>query len=442
MIKCFFSFLNIEASEGKNTALFALLAFLWAFAITAAQKFGDTLFLHHIGAEGLPLTYQLSACSLITLAVGMMYAFGNVKIHRIYISLLSATSLFYIAVSFYLYFFANPDTRWTWYAVRVFGTVIFAISVTCYWSFVDHFHNRVEAKRLYSLFSSSIFMGIISTGSLMKTGWMTIGSLSILISFLLGISILIIRYIVNTVEQAHGEDDRIGASSLQTTAWRKQIELVLTSPFTLLLISANFITYVLLVITEYSYLSTFQEIFGTTQNVMGNFVDDSSPLTQFLGQWIAVANIINLFIGLFLYSRILARFGLGALVVCSPLFLLITFCGWSSSNSLTFPVLGLFVVEGMLLVIDDSNFNLLLNEVPGKIKYKLRLAIESCFEPLGMIVSSLLLSIPHVNSKVLGMVLSATFLVIALCLRKYIREKNLQSTEIVLTNSVPVVYTS
>ena len=91
--------------------------------------------------------------------------------------------------------------------------------------------------------------------------------------------------------------------------------------------------------------------------------------------------------------------------------------------SLAFPVMGLFVVEGMLLVIDDSNFNLLLNEVPMKIKYKLRLAIESCFEPMGMFVSSLLLSIPHVNSKVLGMVLSAVFLVIALFLRKRIQEK-------------------
>ena len=211
MAKYFFSFLNMKASEGRNTALFAFLAFLWAFAVTAAQKFGDALFLHHVGAEGLPLTYQLSACALITLAIGMMYAFGNVKIHRIYITLLSSTALFYIAASLYLYYFAGPETTWTWYAVRVFGTVIFAISVTCYWSFVDHFHNRSEAKRLYSLFSSSIFIGIISTGSLMKTGWMTFGTLSILISVLLIASIFIIRFIVKNVEHAHDEDDRISS---------------------------------------------------------------------------------------------------------------------------------------------------------------------------------------------------------------------------------------
>ena len=82
----------------------------------------------------------------------------------------------------------------------------------------------------------------------------------------------------------------------------------------------------------------------------------------------------------------------------------------------------------------------LLNEVAAKIKYKLRLAIESCFEPLGMFVSSLFLSIPYVNSKVLGAILSAFFLVIALLLRRRITDKATKPRNIPTTASIPLTY--
>lgn len=428
MGKYFFSFFNIVAGEGKSTALFALLAFLWAFAVTSAQKFGDALFLQNIGAEGLPLTYQLSAAGLILLAIGLMYAFDSIPIHKIYMGLLSGTAGFYCIINLYIHHFASPETTWTWYAIRVCGTVIFAISVTCYWSFIDHFHDKHEAKRLYSLFSSSIFIGIISTGSLMNSGWITLHTLSILVATLLALTIGIIWYIERTVEHVHHEDDRIGAGAHNALPWREQLKTVITSRFTLLMISCNFMTYILLVITEYSYLSSFQSLFSAGTNLNG----DSTPLSEFLGQWIAVSNVINLFIGLFLYSRVLQRFGLGSLILCTPLFLLITFSGWATSDALVFPIFGLFIVEGMLLVIDDSNFNLLLNEVPVKIKYKLRLAIESCFEPLGMFVSSLMLSLPHVNSKMLGLILSGLFLVIALLLRRHMGVRKTKRKEALL----------
>ncbi len=371
--------------------------------------------MHHVGAEGLPLTYQLSAFGLIGLAAVLMYLFDRVRIHTIFVGLLSATICFYGASALYLAF--NNDTIWLWYAVRTFGTLVFAISITCYWSFLDHYHDRVDAKKLYSLYSSSIFLGIISTGSLMRSGWVTFESLAILVGVLLCVSVGIILYIVKSLPIVHQEEETIGSEGMQKVSWQEHLQLVITSPLTLLIIAANFLTYVLLVITEYSYLSTFQAMFGMSDSSPAEYPFGSSILSKFLGQWIACANVINLIVGLFLYSRILARYGLGVLILSTPLFLLVTYFGWTSSQSLAFPIMGLFVVEGMLLVIDDSNFNILLNEVPGKIKYKLRLAIESGFEPIGMIVSSLLLEIPFINCKVLGLVMSGIFLGVALLLR-------------------------
>ncbi len=58
-------------------------------------------------------------------------------------------------------------------------------------------------------------------------------------------------------------------------------------------------------------------------------------------------------------------------------------------------------------------FNLLLNAVPNKLKYKIRVIIESFFEPVGMLTSALLLSFFQGHSKLLGLILAVCALGIA-----------------------------
>lgn len=73
-------------------------------------------------------------------------------------------------------------------------------------------------------------------------------------------------------------------------------------------------------------------------------------------------------------------------------------------------------MEGTLYVIDDSNFNLLLNAVPSRLKYKIRVMIESFFEPIGMLTSAMLLSFFQNQSKLLGLILAICSLCVALAL--------------------------
>jgi len=100
-------------------------------------------------------------------------------------------------------------------------------------------------------------------------------------------------------------------------------------------------------------------------------------------------------------------------VAFTPAVLFFIFSGWLFNDSLFFPVMGFFVVEGMLYVVDDCNFTLLLNGVPAKLKYKIRLIIESFFEPIGMLSSALLISFVKVDSRLLGLGLSALALAVA-----------------------------
>lgn len=418
----FLKLFNIYPGEERRAFLFGLLGFLWAFGVTAGLKFADALFLLHVGAHELPVAYQLTACIMILLAAVLLYVFHIFPIKKIFTIVLSLGIAFYLLMDVFFYYDIG-ESKAIWFALRIFGTLFFAVVITCFWTFVDHFHHLQDAKRLYGLFSSMLFTGIACTGLVMRLGLLSFQQLTVGIIALLLASIVLIQYIYRNIPLIHDEYETIGGSSLHhESSLRAVIKSVLTSRFTLLLMTANFLIYVLLVITEYNYMASFDEAFDPHGAVSSIGTEQNAQLTQFLGQWLAVISISNLIIGLFLYSRLVRHFGIGGLVFFTPVILLATFSGWTLSESLIFPVLGMFVVEGTLYVIDDSNFNLLLNAVPIKLKYKIRLIIESFFEPIGMLVSSFLLSVAWIDSKILGLTLSGCLLIVAFAMKgRYIQ---------------------
>jgi HEAT repeat protein len=84
---------------------------------------------------------------------------------------------------------------------------------------------------------------------------------------------------------------------------------------------------------------------------------------------------------------------------------------------MTFAILGLVTVEGILFTVEDNGFNLLSNAVPTKLRSKVRIINASFFEPIGMLLSSLLLFFIHAQSRWLGFSLSLVVVALALVLR-------------------------
>lgn len=417
MKRFFRKLFNIYSGEEKNAFLFGLLGFFWALAVTSGQKYSDALFLLHVGADSLPIAYICTALGMFFIAAFLIRAFDRISIHAIFISVLSVGIIFYCIAYLSLWMGWGIISGWLWFALRIFGSIFFAVVVTCYWTFIDQYHHLQVAKRLYSLFTSMIFLGIATTGAIMRTGLFEFQHIILGILALLAICIAWISRISKVVTPVSEWTDWEG-SSFPDFSFRYLISSILRSRFTLLLMSANFLTYVLLVLTEFNYLSSFDQRFDSGHHVSVGDEEEAS-LTLFLGQAIAFVSISNLIFGLFIYSRLVRRFGSSSLVVVTPAILLVTYAGWPLSDSLFFPLLGFMVVEGTLYVIDDSNFNLLLNAVPTKLKYKIRVIIESFFEPIGMLASAILLSIAGNSSKIFGLILSGVLLTIAFILRKH-----------------------
>lgn len=408
---------HIYPGEEKSAFLFAALGFVWSLAITSGLKFADALFLIHVGADSLPIVYMWTACGMVILASFLIYAFNVFDISKIFLGVVTAGFLFYVFAFFCLQNNLGIETKWLWFALRICGSLLFTVFITCYWTFIDQYHSMQDAKRLYSLFCAMVFLGVATTGLIMRSGLIDFQQLTVMICTLLmcvayGI-LLIVRKVLPVNEETEAFDSQPQPGNQLGSILRQ----VLQSRFTLLLMVGNFITYLLLVITEYNYMLSFDNHFdpGIVEPSGG---EQNYSLTQFLGECLAFVSISNFIFGLFFYSRLIRRFGIGSMLFITPTILLLAFSGWSMSSSLVFPVIGLFVVEGTLYVIDDSNFNLLLNAVPSKLKYKIRLAIESFFEPVGMLISSLLLSIAWIDSRLLGLLLASCALVVAYFVRK------------------------
>lgn len=408
---------NIYAGEERNALIFAFLGFLWALAVSSGLKFADALFLLHVGASSLPIVYILTACVMVVLAAFLLQAFHLFSAHRIFIAVLLFGAFFYLIAHFCLSANIGIQSKWLWFALRIFGTLFLSIIVTCFWSFLDQYYHLQDAKRLYGLFSSAIFLGIAATGFIMRSGLIDIKHLTLIIVVLLILTSLWVSKIARSIQPVYDENTFEGSGEQVDNSFHFLFKSILSSKFTMLLMASNFLIYLFLVTTEYSYMSAFDRYFDQS-HISGSGGEEKAQLTLFLGQCIAGVSIINLILGLFVYSRLIRRFGISNMILCTPIFLCITFSGWLFNDSLVFPVMGFFVVEGMLYTIDDNNFTLLLNAVPHKVKYKVRLMIESFFEPIGMLISSLLIAFTPLNSVTLGLILAIAALIVALQLRK------------------------
>lgn len=408
---------NLYSGEEKNAFLFAILAFCWSIGSNLGYKYSDALLLINVGAQALPYIYVFSACGMIVPAVLLLYSINKVGPHKIFIACLVFSILFYIVIYLFMSFQIGTHEGWLWYLLRIVSFQIDMILMTAYWTFIDQYHNLQDAKRLYVLFSLTVFCGQALTGFIMQAGLFEFKSIIFMILSCMALTIVIILFITKRVHVAHDENMQEKEKPMNGVRILTTLRAILKSPFTVLMMANSFIIFLMWVTAEFSYLSYFDQHFDAPSHPFGQGVKNAA-ITVFLGKLLATVSVTNLIIGLFLYSRLIRRFGVASLLFLTPGMMMISMGGWLIHPALIFPVLAYFIVEGFLEVIDDCNFNLLLNAVPKNLKYRIRIFIESLLEPLAMLTSGVMLAFPLTNPVLLCLFLSLIAVGIAMIIRK------------------------
>ncbi|GAB4237099.1 MAG: MFS transporter [Chlamydiales bacterium] len=410
-------FFNLYPGEGRRAKLFALLAYLWSVALTSGIKFSDALFLVNVGPEDLPKAYFFTACGLLISALFLLSAVHHLAPIKIYLYFTSFGFVFFgfSLLSYITDIFGGSEVYW--YSLKVVSGSLFNVIFTAFWILADEHYHIQDAKRVFALFTVTVFIGNVTTGGLMRSGLFTVPILLIFIMVLLAMSVLVALYIAKTTTKVSDEKELDIVSDTEFRSVSFLLRSILSSRFTILLMSFNFLMQLMIYTTEFNYYTAFVEYFGIEEGMVEDSGTDS-PLTRFLGQWIATVGIFNIIVGGFIYSRLVRRFGVNNLVIVTPAVLFFAFIGWKLGPPiLFFPLIGFFVVEGSVYVFEDNNFSLFLNAVPNRVKYKIRVLIESFFEPIGIMLSSILLSFFSAYSIELSLTLSVCWLSVAFGVR-------------------------
>lgn len=411
---------NVYSSEWKQAWLFSTLAFVLSLACSLGYKMSDALFLLHLSADRLPLAYGCISCCLIGLAIVIIYSLNRHSPSTIFKRILFIGTAFYASVTLGLFYDLETISPWSWFFLKVCNHIFFIEVISCFWTFLDQYYHFQDAKRLYTLFNSSIYLGLACTGMLINSGALEVFQIYGLVFFLCLIVYLLFNKITRTYDVVpdDAEIEAMAANEDRSLKLKTFFGSFFKSRFTLFLMLGNLILYLLMTTTEYGYFSAFQQSFSSNVNVPVNG-ESALALPRFMGSCLAIVGIGNLIIGWFFYSRLVLRFGVINLILLTPIGFAVTYAGWPFDSTLLFPLIGFFVVEGIYPVIEDNNFNLLLNGVPLRLKAKVRVMIESFSEPVGMLLFSVVFYCTQINIKHFGLLLAICSVVVALIIRAH-----------------------
>ncbi|MCH9633719.1 MAG: hypothetical protein S4CHLAM7_04520 [Chlamydiae bacterium] len=400
-------FLGIHPEERKNLLLFSILAICWSIASSSGVALSDTFFLKYVGSQELSHTFAYTAAGMFFMSGILVYLYNRLEIDQIFFRALLLGAAFYTAS--FCSMLIGVTAPLFWIIFKVFCYFFQVAFISLFFTFLEQFFELQNAKRLFSVLYSPIFLGMAVSGAILPLSNTTTGTLSILILILISLSasLFLLKYIASSIEKIPDDHQEF---TVFKTSKKDLFKAIITSKFTFLFLLCSIVLHSVLVITEFQYMSGLELSF---QN------KTPEQLTEFLGRLYFWGSLVNILFGVLFYGRLVKKVGLNNIILIVPLFFTTLFAGWMFSSHIFLPVMGFIAVEGVLNLLEDNNFTLLLNAVPLKLKNKIRVTCESIFEPLGMLISSFLLLIFQAQSKLLGLTLSLIFLVSTCLMRAY-----------------------
>lgn len=410
MLKIFHKAFGLYAGEGSHTLRFARLAILWAFGSACLETLSDGLFLEKIGAASLPTVYLSISLAMLGVSSLVLYSLRITSPYRILTVAMGLGVCICVGAAF-LVGTSPPD--WFWYAIKIASRMFFAVMIACSWTFTDQYHDLQDAKRVYSIYGAAYFFGTILSGTAISLFLDQIGFAGLLLCAAGSIvgAMFEARGIAHKVKAIH-DDTMEGVFSGSRDSFSSVVRLITRSRFAILLLLLSLFVQLLITVTEFNYMESFGRFFHTSSAAVGE-----GEIAEFLGKCRALISLCNIVFGIFFYGRFVRRMGLNNAILITPLFFAAVYSGWVFQDAMWLAVLGLVAVDGILFTVEDNCFNLLSNAVPTKLKSKVRIINDSFFEPIGMLLSSLMLFALSQGSRWLGMVLTLIVLVLALIIR-------------------------
>jgi hypothetical protein len=396
---------NLYPGEGAKALQFGLMAFAAALAVFAGSSIADGLFLQHIGADALPLAYFMIAGGMLLMASLLLWALNRFPIRTIFLTLVLAEVLIFGIFAIQLLSHTSVPPL-LWWILKVSQDVYIPLMLLGLWTFFDQCFDLQDAKRLAGMFSAAMILGAAAGGYLTS---LLLASMApaVVLGMMSGV-LLVSVWMASTADRyAIAEPETQASDHLPLRTLLKEI---VTSRFTLWLLLYAISMQLLETVAEYRYMDALTSVFpGGEEGV---------ALTRFLSAARGFVYVGDVILGIFLYGRIIKRLGINNAIFLSPLLFFGAFFCFKSNAGLSPAIMGIILVEGVQMAITETNFNLVINGIPSRLKSRVRVAIEFFVEPVGMLFASGLLVLFKGETRILGLAIAAIALFAVIFLRR------------------------
>ncbi|WP_417595791.1 MFS transporter [Parasphingorhabdus sp.] len=379
MQKFFNHIFRLEQGEWPKLIQFGLFGFLLQMGMGIGFSAGDAAFLSNVGADSLPVIFLLTPIVMLLYTAVFSYLLVRSSIGNMVDFTLGA--LIAGGAMLWALLDAGLDPEWQtilYYILKLYLAVWYIALYTLFWNFTDTYFDIQDAKRLFPLFAAFCALGT-ATGALFVS--LFAGSIPMHYFLLIwaGIALLtapLARFLgrrwgqIAENDMAAAEDDGSTVNQLAEVgrAFRN-------SRYAIVLTMTLFLTLLMTNLAEFQYSKVLQD--GRSE----------AELASLLGALYAAANFFNLVVCLFVFNRLVARFGVRNVAFIQPLTYFEVFGYFFLQGGTGAALAAFFAYHGVLTSIQYNNENLLFNAVPSHVKRPLRTVMEGMCEPVASLVA-------------------------------------------------------
>lgn len=371
--------LRLEKGEWPKLVQFGILGFLLQMGLGIGFSAGDAAFFSNVGASQLPIIFLLTPIVMLVYTGAYSFFLAHFSIDRIVDLVLAALAVGGIAL--WALFQANltPEMKTTFYYVLKLYLVMWYFALyTLFWSYTDTYFNIQDAKRLFPLFAAFCALGTSSGAALVHLLadvlpmhyflliWSATAVATAPLAWMLRRRWSQIQE--SDLELAAGDAEKQGKLSVILKTFR-------TSKYTRIYALTLFIILLLTNLIEFQYATVLEAS------------RSEAELAELFGALYAAVSIFNLIVCLFIFNRLVSRFGVRNVAFILPMTYFLVFAFFFLYGGEVAAIAAFFAYHGVLTSIEYNNENLLFNAVPSTVKKPLRAVIEGMCEPLASLLA-------------------------------------------------------
>jgi len=369
--------LMLHQGEGRIVLFLSMIAALAGFGLAIGRVSSDALFFTLYGVDHLPLMFALIALVLIPASLAYAAFVDRLTPHRMFIHLLLGFGTM-VGISWGVMTAAAGNTGIALYFIA-YG-VISELLLTHFTHYVSSFFDAQQGKRLLpSVMAISrlgailggVFLGVAGSG-------MATQHAALVWTLSLAVALALVAW-WHRGEAIHCPIKR-GHATTPVQMVREGLMFSRQSSLVRITALGIFLLVLLLSVQEYLVGSIFAQHYP-----------DEHQLMAFFGWFSAIINTCVLLIQLFLFGRLLRRFGLKTMNLVYPVTTLLSFGLMTISAGYLTAVLGRINAVGVLPGVRNTVAGFFFHALPGYMQGRAHALIAGLVLPMGLLASALFL---------------------------------------------------